>query len=471
MREALNILIGTGILCYFLAMNVIQFVIMVRAFFYQRRYLDEAEADRLEDLLGTAYYLPITLICPVYNEEAGVVPAVRTLLNLRYPEHQVLVVNDGSKDGTLARLIEAYDLQPCQRVVRMAIPTEQVRGVYESQMVSNLVVVDKENGGKSDALNCGLNLAKHTLVCCMDGDCLLEHDALLRIVRPFLDVPHTVACGGVIRPLNGCRVTPAGIRGMDLPRKWLARFQVVEYLRAFLYGRVGLAAFGSLFVLSGAFGLFRRDLLLEAGGFSRKTIGEDFEAVVRLHRRLREAKRPYHIAMVPDPICWTEVPESWKILARQRNRWHRGLLETLWRHKGMFLNPRYGFVGLFSLPYFLLFEALAPVVETVGYVFFLWLLCTQALNTQFAVLFFLLAFFLGILNSLVSVLLEVHATRRYQGMRSLLGLMLVSVLENFGYRQVTVWWRLRGLVDFLRGKQQWGQMDRKGIHELPKQPT
>jgi len=464
----LAFLAETGILLYFLAMNLIQFIVMAHAFFFQRRYLQAAEADRLEDILGTAHYLPISLICPMYNEEAGAVPSVRTLLNLRYPEFQVLVVNDGSKDGTLAKLIEAFDLHPSQRVVRKAIPTEEVRCVYESRMVGNLVVVDKANGGKSDALNCGLNLAKHPLVCCMDGDCLLEHDALLRIVRPFLDMPHLAACGGVIRPLNGCRITPAGIRGMGLPENWLARFQVVEYLRAFLFGRVGLASFGSLYVLSGAFGIFRKKLLLEIGGFSRETIGEDFEAVVRLHRYLREAKRPYQVAMVPDPICWTEVPESWKILSRQRNRWYRGLAETLWQHRAMMFNPRHGIIGLFSFPYFLVFEALAPIIETIGYCFFVWLLWTQSLNAPFVILFLLLAFFLGILNSLVGVLLEVHTTRRYQGMWSLLGLMLVAVVENFGYRQLTVWWRLRGLVDFLRGKRQWGSMDRLGIKDSPK---
>ena len=227
--------------------------------------------------------------------------SINSLISLRYPEFQVVVVSDGSTDATLERLIKAFKLQPSQRVVRHLLPTKEVHGIYESAYVPNLVVVDKANGGKADALNCGINLARYPLVCCMDGDSLLENDALLRIARPFMDRPDMVASGGVVRPLNGCKVTPMGIRGIFLPGSWLARFQIVEYLRAFLFARVGLASLDSMFIVSGAFGVFRKDVVVAAGGFETATIGEDFELVVRLHRCLREWKRPHHITLVPDP--------------------------------------------------------------------------------------------------------------------------------------------------------------------------
>ncbi len=452
-----------GFLLYFLLLQLTQLSLILRAFLSIRRYQDEVETDRLDTAFETSHSKPMTLICPVHDEEAGVVASVNSLISLRYPEFQVVVVNDGSTDATLERLIEAFRLRPSHRVLRQLLPTQEVRGIYESAYVPNLLVVDKANGGKADALNCGLNLARYPLVCCMDGDSLLENDSLLRIARPFMDRPGLVASGGVIRPLNGCRVTPMGIRGIHLPESWLARFQIVEYLRAFLFGRVGLASLDSVFIVSGAFGAFRKDLVVRAGGFDTATVGEDFELVVRLHRRLRDWGQPYHITLVPDPICWTEVPEDLKTLGRQRNRWQRGLWEALWTHRRMWFNPAYGRVGLFSMPYFLLFEALAPVIEASGYLLFAGSVWRHSLNTPFAVLFLYVALLLGVLNSVVSVLLQEISGHRYQGLKAFSLLLLAAVAENFGYRQLTLWWRLRGTFDWLRGRGGWGHMRRRGL--------
>ena len=458
-----------GILLYFLAMNLINLMLIIRAYFATRQYQEEVEVDQLLDHFETLHVKPITLICPAYNEGAGVVASVKSLLGLRYPKFQVVVVNDGSKDDTLEKLIEAFRLHRSDRVVRLALPTARVRGVYESTFVPRLVVVDKENGGKADALNCGLNLATYPLVCCMDGDSLLENDALLKITRPFLDRPHVVATAGVIRPLNGCQVTPMGIRAIFMPTNWLARMQVVEYLRSFLFGRMGLSNLGSMFIVSGAFGVFRKDLLLEMGGF-HKTIGEDFELVVRLHHHLKAKGGPYQIVMVPDPVCWTEVPEDSGTLKRQRNRWQRGLLETLWKHRKMWFNPKYGRVGLFSMPYFIFFEALAPIIEVLGYVVFVWSLWNHSINNAFAILFIYVALLLGVLNSVVSVVLQEISGHRYQGFKAWSLLLFTAVAENFGYRQMTVWWRLKGTFDWIRGKEGWGQMKRKGIGPSPAAP-
>ena len=463
LRALLTGFIEWGILGYFLALHLTHLSLILRAFFSIRGYQDEVETDRLDTAFETSHYKPMTLICPAHNEEAGVVPSVNSLISLRYPEFQVVVVNDGSKDATLERLIAAFKLRPSHRVLRELLPTAEVRGIYESAYVPNLVVVDKAKGGKADALNCGVNLARYPLVCCMDGDSLLENDSLLRIARPFMDRPNLVASGGVIRPLNGCRVTPMGIRGIFLPDSWLARFQIVEYLRAFLFGRVGLASLDTMFIVSGAFGVFRKDLVVKVGGFETATIGEDFELIVRLHRRLRELKQPHHITLVPDPVCWTEVPEDLGVLGRQRNRWQRGLLETLWKHRKMWFNPKYGRVGLFSMPYFIFFEALAPIIESLGYVVFALSLWSHSINSRFAILFICVALLLGVLNSVVSVLLQEISGHRYQGLRAWGLLLFTALLENFGYRQLTVWWRLRGTLDWIRGKEGWGHMKRKGI--------
>ena len=463
LRNGLMAFVEWGILLYFLALHLFNLVLMIRAFFSIRNYLGEVDTDRLDAAFETSHIKPITLICPAFNEESGVVASVNSLISLRYPEFQVVVVSDGSTDATLERLVAAFKLKPSHRVLRQVIPTKEVRGIYESAYVPNLLVVDKVNGGKSDALNCGVNLARYPLVCCMDGDSLLENDALLRIARPFMDRPNLVASGGVIRPLNGCKVTPMGIRGIFMPKSWLARFQVVEYLRAFLFGRVGMASLDSLFIVSGAFGVFRRDLLMEVSGFSTATVGEDFELVVRLHHHLRDQKRPYHITLVADPLCWTEVPEDLKTMRRQRGRWQRGLLDTLWQHRRMWFNPRYGRIGLFSMPYFLFFEALAPIIEILGYGLFVWAVWTHSINTPFAILFLYLALLLGILNSVVAVVLQAMSGHRYQGMKAWGILLSTALLENFGYRQLTVWWRLQGIFDWLRGKEAWGRMERKGV--------
>lgn len=456
-----------GILVYFLALHLTHLALILRAYFSIRGYLEEVETDRLDTAFETSHYKPMTLICPAFNEEAGVVPSVNSLISLRYPEFQVVVVNDGSKDATLDKLIAAFKLRPSHRVLRQLLPTAGVRGIYESAYVPNLVVVDKANGGKADALNCGINLARYPLVCCMDGDSLLENDSLLRVARPFMDRPDLMASGGVIRPLNGCKVTPMGIRGIHLPDSWLARFQIVEYLRAFLFGRVGMASLDTMFIVSGAFGVFRKDLVVQAGGFETATIGEDFELIVRLHRLLREGRRPYHITLVPDPVCWTEVPEDARTLGRQRNRWQRGMLETLWKHRRMWFNPKYGRVGLFSIPYFIFFEALAPVIEVMGYAVFGWSLWTHAIGSSFAMMFLYVALLLGVLNSVVSVVLHEISGHRYQGFKAWSLLLFVAVAENFGYRQLTVWWRLKGTFDWVRGKEGWGHMKRKGLGGAP----
>jgi cellulose synthase/poly-beta-1,6-N-acetylglucosamine synthase-like glycosyltransferase len=453
------------VLLYFLLINTQYLVLMIVGFLETRRALHETQWRDVRRLMRSPLTPPISLIAPAYNEEANIAVSVRSLLMLNYPEYEVIVVNDGSRDRTLAVLIERFGLKQVPRSFEYAVPCRPIRAVYESPDYPNLVVVDKDNGGgKADALNAGLNLALCPLFCAIDADSVLEQDALLRVVRPFVEDPGlTVASGGIIRIANGCQIRGGRVAEVRLPRRFLPLVQIVEYLRGFLFGRMGWSAVNGLLIISGAFGLFEKRAALLAGGYAHDTVGEDMELVVRIHRRLREEGRPYRIRFLPDPICWTEAPESLRVLRGQRNRWHRGLIDTLWRHRDMIGRPRYGTVGLLSMPTFVIFEMLGPLVELSGYAIVPLCYFLGILDTRFMVVFLAVAVLYGILLSVGAVLLEDMAFRRYPRVRDLALLVLVGVLENLGYRQATAWWRTRAFWDYWRGDVGWGRMERRGI--------
>jgi cellulose synthase/poly-beta-1,6-N-acetylglucosamine synthase-like glycosyltransferase len=407
---------------------------------------------------------PVSLLAPAYNEEPTIVESVRSLLALQYPSFEIVVVNDGSKDGTLARLIEAFGLQPVERDYEEAAPHAPIRGLYASPLQPKLLVVDKVNGGKADALNAALNLARAPIVCSIDADSLLEGDALLRAIRPFVDDPEkTVAVGGTVRIANGCRIRHGRVTEVGLPRNPVAVLQTVEYLRAFLMARLAWSRLETLIIISGAFGLFRRNHVLAVGGYTVGTVGEDMELVVKLHRRLRELKQPYRIAFIPEPVCWTEAPESLKVLGRQRARWHRGALETFWTHRAMLLNPRYGRVGLLGFGHILVVDVLGPVVELLGYLLVPAFWALGLLQVEYLLAFLAVSFTFGVVISVGSLALEEAELKRFPRARDLLILTFAAVAENFGYRQLNAVWRLQGLWQFLRGSHSWGDMTRKGF--------
>jgi cellulose synthase/poly-beta-1,6-N-acetylglucosamine synthase-like glycosyltransferase len=455
------------VILYFLAVNSLYLVFSVVAYFKLRQHRRRWTPRELGAVMRSPATPGVSLIVPAHNEESTVVEGVRSLLLLNYPRFEVIVVNDASTDGTLEALIHAFDLVRAPASVPASVPAQPIRAVYRSLTTHDLVVLDKDHGGKSDALNAGVNAASSPLVCVMDADSLLEEHALTRMVLPFLEDPATVAVGGIVRIANGCGIEFGRIARVDLPRTRLARFQVVEYLRAFLAGRVTLSLVNGLLIVSGALGLFRRDVLVEAGGFGRETVTEDMELIVRLHRLCREKRRRYRIVFQPDPVCWTEVPETLRLLALQRNRWQRGMCQVLSRHKRMMCNPQYGVVGLLSLPYHLIFEAIGPLVEFAGYLVAILALALGLLDWRFAWLFFLAAIVYGSLISFAAVLLEELSFRRYPRVTDLLNLTLYACLENLGYRQFTCWWRIVGVFDFLRSRQGWGQMTRTGFRTSP----
>jgi len=292
------------------------------------------------------------------------------------------------------------------------------------------------------------------------------------MVEPFIyDPTQTVAVGGTIRLANGATVRDGCVTKVGIPSSWLARFQIIEYLRAFLFSRLGLNRLGGNLIISGALGIFRRDILVELKGYRSDTVGEDMELVVRMHRHMREKGVPYRICYIPDPICYTEAPEDMKVLGRQRNRWQRGLFDSLMRHRSMFMNPRYGQVGLVAFPMFVLFELLAPILELFGYSYMIISAIFGTIDGLTALLFFLIAWLLGFLMSLQAMALDDLGFDSYRGVKMKFQLALAAALENFGYRQILLYHRLRGMIDFIRGGHAWGDMKRKGFATTPAKST
>jgi len=451
------------ILVYFLLLNGSYILLAVLALKELHRHRSRMKSVDVVELSTQAGAIAVTLIAPAYNEESTAVESVRSLLTLEYQAYEILVVNDGSRDATLDRLREAYDLEEVPRAPLARLPTARIRGVLRSRIHDNLWVIDKENGGKADALNAGLSYCQTPLFCAMDADSLLERDALARVVRPFLEDARTVAVGGMLRVANGCTLRHGQVTEIGLPRNLLAQFQVMEYLRAFLAGRMGWDALNASLIISGAFGVFRRAEAVEVGGYATDTVGEDMELVVRLHRYLRERGRPYRIGFVPDPVAWTEVPEGFRSLGRQRDRWQRGLLQSLFRHRVMLLNPRYGRVGTVAYPYFFFLEGLGPLLEIVGYGSVLLAVLAGRVSFAFISAFLGVAVLLGVVLSVLAVVMEELNFRRYPRFGQIAWLFVIALLENLGYRQLNAWWRFRGTISAVRRKAGWGEMKRKGF--------
>ena len=447
-------------LFYFIAVSSGYLLLNVLSFFSMRRYLD---SNILGDLprAYSDFKPPISLLVPAYNEESTIVASIHSLLQLSYYEYEIIIINDGSKDGTLAALQREFDLIPFAEAYWKKLPTKPERGIWRSTRHPNLRVIDKENGGKADALNVGINAARYPLFCAVDADSILQRDSLQLIVNPFIEDAHTIAAGGTIRVVNGCEVSKGFLVSIGLPHKMLALLQIVEYLRAFLFGRLGWSPINAMLVISGAFGLFRKASVIEAGGYRTDTVGEDMELVMRLHRLHREKGIPYRIVFVPNPLCWTEVPETLRVLKSQRMRWQRGLSESLVMNIGMLFDRRSGWVGWLAFPFTVLFEWFGPVIEVCGYLFMILGFIFGIISLPAFLVFTLVAIVLGILLSISALMLEEMSFHLYQRRRQFAVLLFMAVFENLGYRQLVMLWRLKGLVYWLIGvKAKWGTMTR-----------
>jgi cellulose synthase/poly-beta-1,6-N-acetylglucosamine synthase-like glycosyltransferase len=450
-------------LCYFVLLDV-AFVVLasigwraVNEYVARRPFRDYRHVGRSQ------LSMPVSILVPAYNEGPVIVSTVRSLVSSQFGELEVVVVNDGSTDDTLASLIEAFDLVLVDRVPRANVPCEPISAVYVSATDNRIVVLDKANGGKADALNAGIRYARYPLFCAIDADTMLDPGALARLVWEFQARPETVAVGGIVRVVNGSDVDRDGrLVRVKTPRGMLVNLQIVEYLRAFLGGRIGWSRLGMLLIISGAFGLFRRDVVVEAGGYDTTTVGEDAELVLRLHRHQKDRKRKCRITFFPDPICWTEAPSDMRSFVRQRDRWQRGLIEMMVRHKGMVGRRRYGGVGLVAIPYFIFFEVIGPVLEVLGYAACVTALIIGAIQVEFALAFLGFAVFFGLLISFTVLLMEERAFRRYPGWRDLRRMIAAVFVENLGYRQLNALIRVRAWWTLWRAKG-WGEMTRVGL--------
>jgi cellulose synthase/poly-beta-1,6-N-acetylglucosamine synthase-like glycosyltransferase len=458
---------GGFVIVYFLVLNTCYLVLLCLAATELASYRRKMPYAGYDDLFTSPLTPPVSIVVPAHNEAGGIVESVRALLALRYPTFEVIVVDDGSEDDTFALLQDTFDLVEVPMVVPDLVPVRGlIRSVHVAAGSEPVTVVRKAGlGSKTDPNNAGINVAKYPLVCFIDADSLLDPDALLRVAKPFFDDPQRmVAAGGTVRVANGSTIYRGQLVEARMPRGWLARIQVVEYLRSFLFGRSGWSRLNGLLVISGAFGVFSRGVLIEIGGFRHGSTGEDADLVARMHRHLRDRRADYRISFVAEPVCWTEVPENARDLGKQRTRWSRGLAEVLWDQRRMMANPRYGRIGLVVLPYFLVFELLGPVVELFGLLTIVAGLAIGVVDLPVAALLLLASLGYGTFLTVASFALEEATFHRYERRADLVTGMMAAALENLGFRQRHAWWRLRGLSNAVtRREQSWGQLTRLGF--------
>ena len=454
-------------LLYTLMLMLINTVSAVVSYRVIRQYVAETSFVDYRQLLTSPLSPKISIIAPAYNEALNIVDNAMSLLALEYPNFEVVIVNDGSKDDTLKRLIDAYKLEKTSLLIQQNVECQEILGVYKSrdEAVSHLTVVDKRNGGKSDALNAGINVCTGKLFACIDVDCVLERDALLRMIKPFLQETDqkVIATGGVIRLANDCVVSDGRLIQINVPRNLIARAQVLEYMRAFLLSRVAWAKINGLLLISGALGLFDKQTVIEAGGYSHKTVGEDMELVMRMRRMMEERRQPYAVCYIPDPLCWTEGPSQWTILGRQRNRWTRGLIDCLRFHRTVFFNPNYGIMGLVSYPFWFLYEWLAPIIEATGLIFSVVLWVTGSMNTTVFWLLLAMVYSYAVCLSCLAIWVDQKTYMQYRSKRDLVRLVVIALIEPLFYHPFTVYSSICGNIDYLRGKKGWGSMTRQGL--------
>lgn len=424
-----------------------------------------------KSILASPFSPTISILAPCYNESLNIVENVRSLMSLHYVNYEVIIINDGSKDESLEKLIAEYNLESVKYPINPKLETQQIRGIYKSKnpVFEKLIVIDKENGGKADALNAGLNFSKSEFVACIDVDCMLIEDALQKMVKPFLERSDrkVIATGGVIRIANNCKIENGKLMQVNMPKKLIERYQILEYLRSFLLGRMAWSKLNGLLIISGAFGMFDRRIMIDAGGYDINTVGEDMEVIVRMRKYMRDKKRKYKIAYIPDPLCWTEAPDNFNTLQLQRNRWTRGTIETLRKHWRLFMNPKYGYLGLLSYPYWLIYERLAPIVEVIGLLFLGYLFYIGSLNWLYALSFIVVAYLFSIAFSMAAILSEELTYRQYTKKGDALKLLFVALIEPFTFHPFILYSALRGnFTYYFKKKSGWGTMVRKGIGKV-----
>ena len=470
--KALNFLIENGIFVFALAIFTSYITMSFISGVEMVRYMRKNSFVDYSPVISSPFSPSVSIIAPAYNEGNTIVENIRSLLSIHYADYEVIIVNDGSKDDSMEKIIRHYNLEKVDFLIQYKIKTKPIRGIYKStnRAYSKLFVIDKENGGKADSLNAGINVSAKKYFAAIDVDCILEEDAILKMIKPFLEHSdeRVIATGGVIRIANSCIVKDGKIIKVNLPRNIIARFQVLEYTRAFLMGRMAWSRLNGLLLISGAFGVFDREIVILSGGYETKTVGEDMELIVRMRRYMIEHEQKYRIVYIPDPLCWTEVPEKLKILSRQRNRWTRGNMETLIKHITLFFNPKYGNLGMLGHPYWFFFEWMAPIVEIFGILYFILVVYMGDPDWPFFALLVGFTYLFAVVYSWWAIIFEEFTFARYNRKRDIFYLVLISLIEPIVYHPLNVWYSLRGNFDYFIGNVSWGKMDRKGFSNTSK---
>lgn len=466
-----SLLLGYALFALYSVIAVYAFYFILMLLSHKRiiRILKGARYARYRELSGSEQVPPVSILVPSYNEELTIIESVGSLLNLGYPSYEVIVINDGSTDTTLQVLIDAFRLVPkINHSDQAGLEAMPIRGVYHNPRYPTLYVVDKENGGKADALNVGINVSHYPLVATIDADSLLEKDALIRLASVYMENPEeTIAIGGNVRVANGCKIENGSVTEVSLPNKLLPMFQNIEYLKSFLAGRIGWSAINGLIIVSGAFGLFRKDYLIKVDGYRDGFPGEDMNIIIKLHKHMLDHGLPYRIAYCPDAVCWTQAPESLRILQSQRKRWSRGNIKNIFRYSSMMFVPKYRAVGLLSMPYTLIFETLGPYLRLTGYMALIGYIALNMADYKMMLLILGVSLLVEIVFSCGALLIEEIAFRRYPKFKDLIKMIVYSVIMTLGYNQINVYWKILGHIDYIRNDDSWGVMVRTSWQDEP----
>ena len=442
-------------------LSVLSYSAILRHLRYQK-YISEDILTRSNHLLG------VSVIAPAFNEGVNIVYNVKSLLSLTYPKFEIIIINDGSTDDSLSKLIKEFELVKVDFYYQEKIITKTVRGHYKSTnpIYSKLLVVDKENGkSKADASNAGINSSQYPLFLCTDVDCILKRDTLLKLAKPFMEnEKRVIATGAGIRISNSCEVKDGFLHRVHFPKDWFPRFQELEYIRSFLFGRMAWSQINGLLLVSGGLGMFDKEMTIKAGGYWHQSLGEDMELITRMRKYMYDNKLPFLIKYIPESLCWTEVPDTKEVLIRQRTRWARGLIQTLYLHRKMFFNPKYGKTGFLILPFFLIFEFLVPIIELLGIIAMVVIFLNKSLNFHNLAIIGFSVYIFYLLITLISILIDDLLYKSYANYKELIVLILMVVIEPFVYHPLNVYASLKGYWFFFRQKEQkWGVMVRKGF--------
>jgi cellulose synthase/poly-beta-1,6-N-acetylglucosamine synthase-like glycosyltransferase len=414
----------------------------------------------LEEIIETDAFMPISILAPAFNEEETIVSSVYSLLKVKYQKFEVIIINDGSTDSTIDKLKESFELYESDELYNLELEHKPIRQVYKSRLYKKLIVVDKDNGRKSDALNVGINISKYPLVCCVDADTILEKSALIKSAQEFIKDRRTIAVGAAIGITNGSVIKDHTLIQKRVPNNLIESFQILEYLRGFFAGRVGWQPLNGLILISGAFGVFDKGLIKKIGGY-RHAIGEDFDLLLRLRKYCYKNKIDHKVGFVPESLCWTQCPSDYSSLLKQRNRWQRGLMESLLYHRDMIFNPKYKSVGLITMPYFLIVEAFGPLITFFGIISIILFYTYDYINVETMTLFFLLEFVWGISLNIISLYLEIFTKHSYRNGKEFFKLFTLGFIEPFFYKPLLKAELFIATFNFTNTN--WGEIKRKAL--------